>query len=253
MLRHSPLFPFKHGDHTCVFYHSEDSLLEILTPYIAEGLQRGERCFCAQKPHVGKRLLLELASLGLNLNALKQSGALEIHDVEQIYLPNGQFNSRAMMDALMSSLHETLQRGFQAFRIAGDASWAINDPDACGRLFDYEGLVNGYFPDRPAIGLCQYDANIFSPRMLESVVGTHGLHLSAAIPRNPSYSGISIRRGDFWSDIVADKRTHFPNYYYVVRRRRSSDVVGWGIARDFNSAHNGAERIVKSAEANHTL
>ena len=33
------------------------------------------------------------------------------------------------MDALMSSLHETLQRGFQAFRIAGDASWAINDPD----------------------------------------------------------------------------------------------------------------------------
>jgi len=33
------LFQFKHGDHTCVFYSAITSLLEILTPYIVEGLR----------------------------------------------------------------------------------------------------------------------------------------------------------------------------------------------------------------------
>lgn len=35
MLRHSPLFHFKPGDHACVFYRSEDSLLDVLTPHVA--------------------------------------------------------------------------------------------------------------------------------------------------------------------------------------------------------------------------
>jgi hypothetical protein len=46
MLRNFPLFHFKHGDHICVFYQSEDALMEVLTPFIAEGLRNGECCFC---------------------------------------------------------------------------------------------------------------------------------------------------------------------------------------------------------------
>ena len=38
MFRLSPLFQFRHGDHLCVFYRSEDALLEVLTPYVAEGI-----------------------------------------------------------------------------------------------------------------------------------------------------------------------------------------------------------------------
>jgi len=56
MFRQSPLFQFRHGDHICVFYRSEDSLREVLTPYIAEGLRRGQKCFCAQKPYIGGQL-----------------------------------------------------------------------------------------------------------------------------------------------------------------------------------------------------
>jgi hypothetical protein len=248
MRRHSSLFQFRHGNHTCVFYRSEDSLLEVLTPYIAEGLNRGERCFSAQKPHVGKRLLLELRSLGLNTDDLMRSGALEIHNVDEVYFPDGKFQSRAMIDMLMRSLHESLQLGFPAFRTAGDASWAIEDPNGCRQLLDYEGLVNGYFPGRPAIGLCQYDANTLSNRMLDSVIARHGQHVSDVVPSSPNYSGISVRRGNFWSDIVADKRSLVPNYYYVVQRRRSAEIVGWGVALNFDDAQAESERIAASTE-----
>jgi len=56
MLRNFPLFQFRHGDHICVFYQSEIALMEVLTPYIAEGLRKGECCFCVQKSSTAKRL-----------------------------------------------------------------------------------------------------------------------------------------------------------------------------------------------------
>jgi hypothetical protein len=49
MLPQAPLFQFQHGDHICVFYRTETALLEILTPYIAEGIRKGERCFACRR------------------------------------------------------------------------------------------------------------------------------------------------------------------------------------------------------------
>lgn len=67
MLPQAPLFQFQHGDHICVFYRTETALLEILTPYIAEGLRKGERCFCVQTNEVVRRLTLDLQFIGVNV------------------------------------------------------------------------------------------------------------------------------------------------------------------------------------------
>src|ERR1700733_3649675 len=37
---------FSHGDHVCHFYQSNESLLTMLSPFVADGLKKGERCFC---------------------------------------------------------------------------------------------------------------------------------------------------------------------------------------------------------------
>jgi MEDS: MEthanogen/methylotroph, DcmR Sensory domain len=248
MLRHCSLFRFSHGDHSCVFYRSDDYLLEVLTPYVADGLRRGERCFCVEKPHIGTRLLSDLRLLGFDTDDLLLRGALEIRREDEVYIADGKFNPYAMMDMLMRSLNETLERGFPAFRIAGDASWAVDNPAICSRLLDYEGLVNAYFPGRAAIGLCQYDANAFSPRLLESVVNTHDLHI-LDLPASPSYSGISIRSGNFWSDIVVDKRASSPTYHYVVRVQRRDEIVGWGAASNYDHAHAAAKQVIRRAES----
>jgi hypothetical protein len=247
MPRHSPLFQFRHGDHSCIFYHSGNALMEVLTPYIAEGLRRGERCF-VQKPHISTRLLSDLHCVGFDTTDLVLRGVLEVHSENEVYVQNGRFDPGAMMDMLMRSLNEALRRGFTAFRTAGNLSWALEGRNVSDRLLEYEGLVNGYYPGRPAIGLCQYDTNAFSPPVIESVIKAHDLHVSDLLPSSPSYSGISIRSGNYWFDIVADKVKLSPEYHYVVQRRRPSDFVGWGVAPSYDRARAEAERIVRHCD-----
>ena len=146
MFRHPSLFRFTHGDHACVFYRSENALMEVLTPYVAEGLRLGERCFCIEKPDIRTRLLSDLRSLGFDTDDLMRRGALEIRSSDEVYVPNFKFDPGAMIDMAMGLLNDALDRGFSAFRGAGDLSWAIEGRDDCKPLLQYEDLVNAYHP-----------------------------------------------------------------------------------------------------------
>ncbi len=249
MLRNSPLFQFRHGDHVCVFYRSEDSLREVLTPYVADGLRRNERCFCVQKSHIAKRLIFDLQFLGIDTDDASRRGALEIHTEEEVYLTGGRFEPHAMMNLLMRSLDDALANGFTAFRTAGELSWAARGKNTCNQMLDYEHMVEECFPGRHAIGLCQYDMNAFEPEVLDGVIRAHRLHLDDESP-SLIHSGITIRHGNYWSEIVADKLVLSPSYYYVVQRQRPSEIIGWGTAPTFDTASERAEQLALEADRN---
>ena len=246
MLRESPIFQFRHGDHICVFYRSEDSLREVLTPYIAEGLRRGQKCFCAQKPHIGGQLLNDLRFIGVNTTDAIRRGALEIHTEDEAYFSNRRFEPQAMTDMLARSMKEALERGFTGFRTAGEMSWVLDGRNLCDQMFEYERLVEEFFPGKPAVGLCQYNVNVFPPQILEKVVTAHRLCVTEP-SGSPIHSAITVRKGNYWSEIVADRLVLSPNYYYVVQRRTPAEVVGWGIERDYDAAHTKAEKIIQKA------
>ena len=44
---------------------------------------------------------------------------------------------------------------------------------------------------------------------------------------------------------MADKVAKRPHYYYVVQDRRPKQVVGWGVATDFESANIEAQKLVQ--------
>src|SRR5579871_1255441 len=247
MLRQSPLFQFKHGDHTCVFYRSEESLREVLTPFIADGLRQGERCFLAQKPHVSKQLLFDLYFLGIDTDHAIRRGALELHTEDEVYFPNRKFEPRAMMDLLMHSINDASKRGFTGLRTAGEGSWAAEGRNECDQIVEYEEMVDDYFPGKRAVAICQYNMAAIPPDVLEAVVKAHRQHVSDLGPAS-THSGVSIRSGNYWSEIIADKRVILPNYYYVVRRHRPAEVLGWGVAHNFDTAHEKAEQIVQAAD-----
>jgi hypothetical protein len=75
MIRTCSLFQFRHGDHVCVFYHHKESLREVLTPYISDGLRNGERCFCVQNRDVMQQLVNDLRFLGVDVERVVQQGA----------------------------------------------------------------------------------------------------------------------------------------------------------------------------------
>jgi len=246
MLRHSLLFQFKHGDHTCVFYRNQDSLREVLTPYVADGLRRNERCFCAQTPDICKRLIYDLQFLGIDTDGAIRRGALEIHTSDEVYFPNRKFEPHGMIDMLLDSIEDARRHGFSALRTAGELSWASDRGTDSDQILTYEQLVDEVFSGKPVIGLCQYNVDTLPSETLERLIAAHRQHLFDERPSS-TQSGLTIRTLNCWSEIVADKLVINPNYYYVVQRRKPSEILGWGIAPSFEAAHQQVEHLASQA------
>jgi hypothetical protein len=244
MLPQAPLFQFQHGDHICVFYRTESALLEILTPYIAEGLRKGERCFCVQTNEVMRRLTLDLQFIGVNVEREIARGALEFHTENEIYFENGSFDGNAMIQRLMRAVEESVKAGFTGFRSAGELTWAARDTTHCKQVIGYEKMVEQCYPGKRAVGLCQYRMSAFDPRVLDALLETHRIHLIE--PDSASrFASIQIGHGGYATEIVADRVANHQNYYYVVQDRRPKQVIGWGVANDFESANTEAQELVR--------
>jgi MEDS: MEthanogen/methylotroph, DcmR Sensory domain len=246
LLRNSPLFQFRHGDHTCLFYRSEDTLMDVLTPYIAEGILRGERCFCAQNPEVLKRLLFDLRFLGIDTDREIRRGSLDLHTEDEAYFVNQRFEPQAMIEMLMRTIEEARENGFAGLRTAGEMGWAVRGRNECDNILGYEKLVEESFPGKAAIGLCQYAVDEFRPDILDSVLESHRLHFDER-KGTTLHSSIHVHFGQHGAEIVADKLTVDPRYYYVVQQVRPREIVGWGVAPNFDSATARAEQLARDS------
>jgi len=99
-----PLVQFKRGDHVCVFYRDQDSLIETLAAYLKAGLANQVRCFCAQKPHIIPKLHQALRMSGVDVETAISGGALEIHTEDEVYFPDGRCQPATVMEMLERSI-----------------------------------------------------------------------------------------------------------------------------------------------------
>ncbi|HZQ69218.1 MAG TPA: MEDS domain-containing protein [Terriglobales bacterium] len=229
-----------------MFYRSQEALLEVLTPFIAEGLRKGERCFCAQKPDVIKRLLFDLRFIGIDTDREIRLGNLEFHTEDEVYFPDKRFEPEALTRLLLESIDDSVKRGYASFRTAGELSWTLEGRNECDQLIEYEKLVEQAYPSRPAIGICQYDMNKFPAQVLDSVLQIHRMQVFEPKPGS-QYSSVGLGLGDCMAEIVADRLLRNPGFYYVVQQRFPREVVGWGVAPDFESAASEVEQLAREA------
>jgi hypothetical protein len=238
MRRSDPIFNFKHGDHTCVFYWDLDGLSEILTPYIFEGLRRNEKCFCAQKPETLKALCDDLRFLGVNVEKEQKRGALDLHTTNEVYFHNMKFEPTALMELLEHSIEAAVQSGFSCFRTAGELSWAVEGRDECDRLVEYEQMVQASYPGKPAVGMCMYPIRSFEKPVLDQVVAAHNKVVRSG-QQGSSTASLHIRWPERKAEIVTNKSVPSP-YHYVVESH-AGDILSWGKSPDFEGALESAE------------
>ncbi|HKT51204.1 MAG TPA: MEDS domain-containing protein [Candidatus Angelobacter sp.] len=243
MLTSSSVFQFKRGDHICIFYRDAATLVETLVPYLVDGLRNGERCFCAQKPEIISRLRLALEARGVDTHQEIRRGALEIHSEDEVYFPDGKFEPQPMMEMLECSVDESLRQGFAGFRTAGEMSWALNGREGCDQLSAYEEMVNASFPQKAAIGICQYPVHGFSPSVLERVIANHRMALQETMI-STNHSALSMRCGEYVADIVADRFDPATAFHYVVQKHGAKEVLGWGIEQGMEQAMQTSHAII---------
>jgi hypothetical protein len=244
----SSLVQFQRGDHICIFYRDEPSLIQALVHYLEAGRRRQERCFCVQKAHIIPQVLAGLEARGMNTTLEMQLGTLDIHTVDEFYFSTGRFEPQALLDSLEQSIQTALALGFTGMRTAGELSWALDGCHGdqhvlCDQIVGYEEMIERSFPGRPVIGLCQYAADLFPPDVLRRVLDAHRMAIEETIV-GANHSTLTLRSGNFLADIVTDRIHPGEAFHYVVQQRASHDVLSWGQEPTIDAAIQISESIM---------
>jgi len=148
-----------------------------------------------------------------------------------------------MMKMLTLAIADALQQGFTGFRSAGELSGAVKGRNECDQLLAYEDMVKAASPGQPATGMCQYPIDAFPPDVLAKVLEAHKLSVIDH-PAPSLFASIGVNYLSYSAEIVADKYVLAPTYSYVVERRYPSEILGWGVAPDFESAKTKVEEVL---------
>jgi hypothetical protein len=178
----------KPGDHICAFYRGPAGRDEILTPYIAQGLQDGDKCICfldvADRGEVKERLQSSLPQSD------RVPGQLAVLDYEETYLREGRFNQEQWFEFLDRSVSAAFsEEGYTVARAAGEMAWALRKTcPGVDELCSYEAKVNWFAPRYPQILMCFYDLDRFPGDIVVDVLKTHPkVLMNNMVIENPYY------------------------------------------------------------------
>jgi hypothetical protein len=240
-----PLYRFKQGDHCCVFYDDEEALLDILVPYFADGLAKRERCFAAQTTTMARRLVDGLKKAGVPADRDIARGALTIVTLEDFYGNDAtSFHPYALMARLLEFIDESLALGYHGTRTAGEMQFVVHNGVECEHLIEYERMVDVAFPGKQVLGLCQYNTRLFTPDTLRQAIAVHQQQMSN-IPGSAKHASMGVRRGHYVLDIVSDRSGHHRSCYYVAEDHEKKNILGWGVAHNFDDAIAQGERLLQ--------
>ena len=165
---------YKQGQHICSLYDTEDEQVTTAAQYIGDGLRQGERCLYVADGRDGfERFRQALADAGIDAVEAARSGALLEIPHAKAHLSGGRFDCERMLRMLNEAVEQALNGGFKGLRTCGDMSWMLQEPAGHDRVQEYEMLLNEFFRQLRACGMCQYDRRLFRLNVIEDALTTH--------------------------------------------------------------------------------
>ena len=165
---------FQHGNHICALYDTAAEQVAIAVHYVADGLRLRERClYVADSDQALDEFRRELSATGVDATEAVDTGALLLLTTEATHLVDGHFDCERMLAMLNDAVENALNAGFAALRTCGDMSWLLADVPGSNQVVEYEGLLNQFFQNVRALGMCQYDRSRLPERHIHMGLATH--------------------------------------------------------------------------------
>ena len=161
------------GQHLCLLYDDPEEQFAAISPFLAECLRRGERCYYIVDERTVPQVLAAISSAGVDAESEMAKGNLEIVTKYESYLLNGKFEPAFVLDFLDQTVTDAVREGWTGIRFAGEMTWALDGGTTPELLIQYEALLNEFFPRSKATGLCQYNRSRFPPEIVYDVLCTH--------------------------------------------------------------------------------
>ncbi len=162
------------GWHFCQFYRDFDQLLDMIAPYVAEGLKSNEGCLWVMPQAVtGQAACDALARHIDGVDDYFGSGQLEMLTHPEWYLDtSGRLKSfEKISEALLDRQDRALAKGFKFLRAAGDTGW-VSGTEQSKNFIDYEMKINEALGATKVAAVCTYRADVTADEFV-AIVTAH--------------------------------------------------------------------------------
>jgi C4-dicarboxylate-specific signal transduction histidine kinase len=165
------------GTHFCLFYETQEDLLEGLIAYCKSGLEREEGCLWI----VAEPLTIEQAREALqdavpDLDQHLTESRIEFVSAREIFLRGGTFDDKRAGAALLETLTRISSRGFPGVRVTGDTSW-LTDKDWT-HFCKLEQAINEVISNQRLSVLCTFPLAACGPFEILDTVRAHQFALT---------------------------------------------------------------------------
>jgi two-component system, sensor histidine kinase PdtaS len=161
------------GDHICFYYDSDEERSAVIAEYLKIGLERNERCLCVAGEYALSQIVPALDAAGVECQLECARGRLMLQQPFEAHLRGGRFDAEGMLKLLDDAVEQALDDRYTGLRAAGDMSWILEEAPGTERVFEYEAMMNQFYPGSHAVGLCMYDRRLMSHETLERALHTH--------------------------------------------------------------------------------
>ena len=155
------------GDHIAHFYRGEGEMLDVLGPYIGEGLRRGDRCAVMAPPKLQGALLSWLDTEGLEPERRAEA--------EQLAVYGGARDAEGMHAMFAQLDRKARDEGYPFVRLAGDSGWAMAQNASSTEMLKWEALYDDVSHDWNMLALCQFDLTVTGGDVVMDALRSHPL------------------------------------------------------------------------------
>jgi signal transduction histidine kinase len=160
------------GSHFCLFYETEEDLMDILVPYFKAGLRNNEFCIWINSyPLSTKEAESTLRKFLPGFDRYLQKEQIQILPHSEWYLKNGKFNLQRVLKGKINKLNLALKAGFDGVRITGNTAWL--EKIDWENFSDYERQINTTISKYRAVAICTYCLDKCSASEIVDIVSNH--------------------------------------------------------------------------------
>jgi hypothetical protein len=133
--------------HICAFFNTPDEEYRVLSPFIREGIDRGEKAFHIVDPELMDDHFRRLKEAGIDTAAATERGQLVVRRWQDAYLRDGHFDQDRMLALIQEVLEAGPVEGFPLTRLVAHMEWALEDFPGVNDLVEYETRLNFLLPN----------------------------------------------------------------------------------------------------------
>jgi len=174
--------------HVCAFFNSDEEEYRVLLPFIRDGFQCGHKAIHVLNPDQHQDHLQRLAHAGIDTEAARQSGRLELRTNIETYLPDGRFDQDRMLEVFEQLASGNAKGGFPLSRICCRMDWAAEDRSQVDDVIEFESRVNNVWRRHEDAVICTYPLGKFGGDTVIDILRTHPMVIIGGIlQRNPFF------------------------------------------------------------------